>query len=574
MRLVKASALVCGVFVALPVAAQPAPAEGTPAAETKPAESSPPVVQMENTAASGSASPAAESAPAPAAAPAAPSAASGSPVGAPPPGTPGGPVANPSEWKFDFKGYLRAPLRFGLGKRDNPTAGQNSNTLHAPIVPDDQYLSWQYTSVQSKDWAEAFFSYGNSWVKGVIGLQAFNFTDAAFVQTSSQFGIAQGYVQINHDLGFENVRLEAKAGSFWGRYGMAGKYDSGKYDTFLFGRTHVMGAAVKMEIDVGPFTLWAEEGFGGKRPDPSVYNNAKFTLLNHVHGGIRWNKMIELGIHDLYSWTMEEDRVGATLVNPPDGSMNVVGPEVRVMGTLAGDLYFGFSHVGAKNAVTVAPAVEVIHSNGGGEYALGVTDNYLNGRSPTGAVPDESSNGNGAVDTVLLQYDFSLANLLANLKEPKSTYWGEGMDLSLSLFGMFNFVKSEDPDVNGITKMKFGTDLTFNALPWLAVAARIDRVQPNSRIPEQSFAILSPRVVFRSAWVTHEEITLQYSRYFYNQRTCAAGQNPVFCTQPPPSPVLPDGFGATDMNQAPNTRGAPTTRPDLNVFKVQATMWW
>ncbi|HEX7669372.1 MAG TPA: hypothetical protein VF395_07315, partial [Polyangiaceae bacterium] len=51
-----------------------------------------------------------------------------------------------------------------------------------------------------------------------------------------------------------------------------------------------------------------------------------------------------------------------------------------------------------------------------------------------------------------------------------------------------------------------------------------------------------------------------------------AGQE--FCTQPASSPVLPDGFGATATNQDPNTRGAPSTTPDLNVFKVQASMWW
>jgi len=43
--------------------------------------------------------------------------------------------------------------------------------------------------------------------------------------------------------------------------------------------------------------------------------------------------------------------------------------------------------------------------------------------------------------------------------------------------------------------------------------------------------------------------------------------------QPPSSPVPPDGFGANYAAQA-GLRGAPTTRPDLNVFKVEATMWW
>ncbi len=46
--------------------------------------------------------------------------------------------------------------------------------------------------------------------------------------------------------------------------------------------------------------------------------------------------------------------------------------------------------------------------------------------------------------------------------------------------------------------------------------------------------------------------------------TYTAGQE--YCVQPPSSPVPPDGFGATyeTLNEQ---RAAPTTRPDLNVFR-------
>jgi len=160
-------------------------------------------------------------------------------------------------------------------------------------------------------------------------------------------------------------------------------------------------------------------------------------------------------------------------------------------------------------------------------------------------------------------------------------FWGEGQDLTLKLYGMYNKVKSDVAANDGIHKLKFGADLAYAALPWLTAAVRFDRLQPNSRIPEQSFAIFSPRLVFKSKWVTREAITLQYSRYMYNQRTCKQG-NPAdgmyemgqeFCVQPPSSPVPPTGFGATYLTQT-GMRGAPTTRPDENVFKIEATMWW
>jgi hypothetical protein len=161
-----------------------------------------------------------------------------------------------------------------------------------------------------------------------------------------------------------------------------------------------------------------------------------------------------------------------------------------------------------------------------------------------------------------------------NLEKPGSKFWGDGMDLTLTLFGMLNFVSSEDPDADGVTKIKWGGELDWSALPWLGVATRVDRVQPSSEVPEQSFQILSPRVYFRSKFITNETIMLQYSRYFYNQRTCEQGSAPSQCAQPPASPALPEGFGTTLTNQDAGNRAAPTARPDVNVFKLQASLWW
>ncbi len=123
--------------------------------------------------------------------------------------------------------------------------------------------------------------------------------------------------------------------------------------------------------------------------------------------------------------------------------------------------------------------------------------------------------------TLLLQYDFSLHNLLGNIKTPKTQFWGDGPDLAASFFMMFNAVSSDDKDMDGVKKIKYGADLlgTAGQVAGHRGALR-SGVQPNSKIPEQSFGILSPRIVFRTAFVTHEEISFQYSRYMYNQRAC------------------------------------------------------
>ncbi|MGC4088358.1 MAG: hypothetical protein QM756_10745 [Polyangiaceae bacterium] len=177
--------------------------------------------------------------------------------------------------------------------------------------------------------------------------------------------------------------------------------------------------------------------------------------------------------------------------------------------------------------------------------------------------------------------------------------------MKLVLYGMLNMVNSDvkyqfngKGVFDGVRKLKYGADLQWAALPWLTAALRFDRVQPNNNIPEQSFGILSPRLVFKSKWVTREQIALSYSRYLYNQRECAQGFSPAYnaagsgvpadpliqphtwndqqllCTQPPAASSSSESFGSTYENQPAGFRGAPTVAPDVNVVKIEASMWW
>ncbi|HEX2871066.1 MAG TPA: hypothetical protein VHP33_07420 [Polyangiaceae bacterium] len=547
------------------------------------------------------------------------------------------------EWKTDFHGYFRVPFRLGLGSRPAPkaepdpnqseldtsdkAAGQSSLTLHAPIIPDGQYLSWQSTSHNRSDWAEMFFGIGNSWAKATVGLQGYNFTDASFDDPETQYGIGQAFVTLTPDLGYENVRLSLKVGASQDKYGSAGKYDAGEYDTFLFGRTHVIGETLRVEYDLNEaWSLWVEEGVGGKRPDPSSFNNSRFTMLGHGHVGLNKGQDVQLSAHFLYAWAQEEDRpydvskpntlYASSVVDYPDGNLWVAGADARLDLGAFGYLYGGYSHIGAKHALVVGRALEVLHASGGGEYRLGVVDNYLGpgctaqfddpspttptertgglvGPGPTPA-PFGCSAGTGSVDSVLAQYEFSLTNFLQMSEEGGQKFWGEGSDLKVALYGMLNKVTSDyqptDKTIWGPTdgnlKLKFGADLQYHATPSLTAAIRFDRLQPNSEVPEQSFAVLSPRLVFTSNWVTREQLTFQYSRYLYNQRECPAGAHSpadfarlrnhgsAQCVQPPPAATPPDGFGINSEVQDADLRSAPTLRPDLNVFKIEATFWW
>jgi len=461
--------------------------------------------------------------------------------------------AESDEWKFDFHGFFRAPMRVGMAKRPGAGPGQSSLALHNPRVPDDQYLSWLFTRNQERDWAEMFFSYGNSRVTGTASIQGFNFTDAAWNNTDAQFGIAQGFVTWTPPPIIDNLRLQARVGSFSERYGMSGKYDAGKYDTYLFGRTHAMGERLRGEYDLGDVTFKVEHGLGARQPHPLVSPKNGLSFLHHLHAGASYKKLIRAEGHYMTAWA-QDDAATPTLPDgrvTPDGQLTVMGVDVRAEAGMFGELYLGYANMKATHAMSVAPVIETVHAYGGGYFGLGVTENYLG----------PMSNGNGSVNTILLQYDYSIGLLLRNLQQPGSDFAGDGPDITVSLFGMYNWISSDDPIYNGMKKLKFGAETIYTPLSWLGVGARFDQLSPNTNDSSQTFSILSPKILFRSQFLTHELITLQYSKYFYGSAYFLETRPP---TAVPSAPVTPGGFGAPGI----------TGPPDENVFKIQATMWW
>ena len=237
---------------------------------------------------------------------------------------------------------------------------------------------------------------------------------------------------------------------------------------------------------------------------------------------------------------------------------------------------------------------------------MGITGNYLNSYQCMWGFTTQCSGGNGSVLTLEGQYESKLGDLLGE------SPFGEGQDLTMKFYGMWNKVTSNDPIANGVSKLKVGTDMIFDLFPVMAVAARFDYLMPNSRYAKQNFGILSPRVILRSSFVTHEQIAFQYSRFLYSQRACANGtpannysyagganatsqvgspyngapasyfatptEDAVNCVQPPPSLSTPESWGQTTQSQDAMLRGQPVTsaqlRPDVNVFSIEASMWW
>jgi len=540
------------------------------------------------------------------------------------------------EWKMDFHGYLRAPMRISYGPTSQVraisagdkdphnnctgtgdfTCGPGPNQFHStPRVPGLSYTDWNYTNTTPGPWAQLNFSYGNSRAAMTVVIGSYSLTSAGYRNLQAQQGIDQAFVTVNFPEAFGDVGgLVWNVGAFYNRYGTAGKYDGGMYETYLFGRTRVSGSTLQANLDLGgPLTLTIEQGLGAKLEIQSFANNQVnevfnvptpfndhamtttgygspysrdredlpyqgaapqgSTFVHHYHVGLAYKKQFVWGAHFLQSytpddnWNPQSDNIPnvsdhiARATGPRSGRMTIYGADFRLSGGVLGEGYVGWSHIDAKNILALADAIEVLHSFAGWNFKQNFFGRTYNPHNGDYSGPENES---GTVDTIAAQYTFSFG-ALANY--PKN-FWGQGPDLAITAFGMLNIVKSKPngatklEDGNGndqdasTKKLKFGLDINYVPLSWLGAGIRGDVVQPDldgkahdggtvgDSGSAKSFKVISPRVVFKTAFVTHETITVQYSRYFL-------GSN-AWATYP-----YEWAFKA-----------------DPNLFSIAATMWW
>jgi len=145
------------------------------------------------------------------------------------------------------------------------------------------------------------------------------------------------------------------------------------------------------------------------------------------------------------------------------------------------------------------------------------------------------------------QYTVSLGTLLRYPTE----FWGEGPDLLVTLFGVYGGTNSDDPTFDGKKMFKYGTEITYSVLPWLAISGRIDHVVPDTRDLQTSFAVFSPKLVFRNDWHGSWRggtLSLQYAAYALGDRVVVNGDTRL-------------------MNN-------PSGRPDTQMFAIFATLGW
>jgi hypothetical protein len=448
------------------------------------------------------------------------------------------PVDN-QDWRFDYHGYFTAPLRMGLNKRENPADGQSDLVLHAPPVVPDDLETFSHTGVVPTPYAQLNFTYGNKVVTGnVFILAKVANVSTGFFDPGAQLGVNDVFLNFNMpDVG-KDMHFELNLGQFTNRYGVMGEYDEGRYGTPLIARTNGAGENIVGRFKLGDITLLVEQGFQGqsdKAPTglvPDGWNdfgdpNVGTGYVNHLHLGAGFFGKATVGLHYMNAWT-QDDRATGPLV--PDGNIRILAGDLRLTLGKLGHLYAAASLVDAEDSSNVGRIVEVLNTRGG----QGLMDNYFG----------PNTNGTGKLTIIGGQYDLSLARLLR-----ADDFRGDGPDIFLSLFGMMAKVDVDDPS-NSVpkNKRKLGAEGTYSLLPWLAAGVRYDIVQPDADFSSYNFAVLSPRVIFRSGWQAHDQVTLQYSHWFNGALTTVRGGYP-------PKPDV-------------------TIVPDEDVLSLSASMWW
>jgi hypothetical protein len=257
------------------------------------------------------------------------------------------------------------------------------------------------------------------------------------------------------------------------------------------------------------------------------------------HGHFALNYLnIEPAVHYVYAFA-QDDRSDPyddteTLVDesasPHDGHLSIAGADVRWDGKRFGYLYLGGSLVNASNTNRLTDTVSVMNTGSGATFM----ERFWG----------FNSQGTGKLKIAGAQYSVSLGTLLRYPDE----FWGEGPDLTVSVFGLF--AKNDSPDkVNQRfdKALKYGAEGIYSCLPWFAPSLRLDHVMQELDDSSKSFFVATPRLVFRSDWNSRESLTVQYSGY-------VTGKN-----------VTAQGDGRLMIKDAP---------PDKHFLTVYGTLWW
>jgi hypothetical protein len=297
-------------------------------------------------------------------------------------------------------------------------------------------------------------------------------------------------------------------------------------------------------------------------------------FISHGHFALGFLNSIKVSGHYLRSWSSGD--CGTSQPCPmavlngigfregtrvPDIYMNIFGGDRRFDHKTYGNGYIGYSKVQGQNLYSLANGIEVIHGDGGMSFA----QNYFGalqwqpkmvGKDQNETIPPNfyagPKNDTGNVQTVLFQYQIKASSFFGrNLGMPDEGLTRGKHDIALAIFGMYNRVSYTKCTANSIVnaaspiprpnlnvlqpsqavlpidncsshttmaydKLKVGADLNLMLSRNIAIGTRFDRVMPTGwGSSGDSYSAISPRLFFRTGWISREYIMVGYTRYLY-----------------------------------------------------------
>jgi hypothetical protein len=370
-------------------------------------------------------------------------------------------------------------------------------------------------------WTDLHFSYGNATVQAHVTLTTWKpGYGSDYPDVRSMNLPDQAFIYYTTNLTPE-LSLNATIGAFRASYGGLGRYGAGQYNTFIVGMPFGVGGMLNLTYDLSPdYSIQLEHGLmgrlgkpsGGPTPfDTSQTPSRPAAFVHHLHLGMAYKGEIPwvLSLHYLSNWSQDEtDQVDDPQTYwvdegvRPDGEIRIVGADLRMMDTWFGNFAVAFARMDARDAALLT-----------GMGFFGATS----GEELTKRFLGQIGGGNGSMWVGGLEYTLSWARLLYH----PNRFDGQGPDLITSVFANAGMVESRDKTADGRKLLKFGTEITYQFLSWAGVAGRYDHVIPNSKDGEETFDVASLKLLFRTAWITHEQVTLSYTRWFYGSRSFA-----------------------------------------------------
>lgn len=438
--------------------------------------------------------------------------------------TPGyGAPVPPSEWTFEFAGYMSASLQASIDRRPRPESGQSKTTLHVPPETIDTWRSFTSTNSIPGNWVSLRFRYGNPRVSANVSLETWNPSrPTTYYQLGSQYFLNNVYLSYTPEqLG--GVRLRIDAGRYDSSYGALGRWGNGLYVNLLGSTVEGVGERIIAEYDLtDPYMLVLEHGLMGTRhgtvPDdviPSSMNGWQRPLwpgawIHHAHVGLvrKGEPRLELQGHYFRNWS-REDRNEAERDNPGtpqidesdvrDGHIRVLSGDFKVLSDHFGVFGIGVSHVRAQNAFPLKGLITY------GEDGEQLTNKWFG----------VTSTGTGKLLVFAFNYQVSLGQVLSY----PQAFGGDGPDIVLTT-GL-HWAKTWTPyeGYDGRTRHKYGIDGLYTFSKYMGAGLRLDRVVPNSREDEETFHVVAPRLQFKTGWNSHEALQLMYAKWFYGEES-------------------------------------------------------